>query len=167
MKILRSIAAILVGAIVAVVAIGLIQMISNVMSPPPPGFDWRNQEQVRAHVGSLPWTAFAIVLCSYIAGSLVGGGVAAALASCCRVVHAGVIGALVLAMTVGNFAMLKYSMGVGHPDWMIVASLLSPLPVSMMAGKLVAALMAPPAAVENPPPAVGAFKSGEPPVRST
>jgi hypothetical protein len=134
---LRSSAAIIVGVLLAFAAIGLIESVSGAMHPPPDGFDWQDQAKVKEYVESLPTESFAILLAAYFTGSLLGGFVAALIAPGGRTFHAGIIGALVLAATTANFAFLKYRMAIDHPDWVIVAGLLIPLPTSLIAGAVV------------------------------
>jgi len=134
---LRSVAAIIVGAILAFAAIGVIESASGAMHPPPEGFNWKDKAQVKEYIDSMPTESFAILLAAYFTGSLLGGLVAALIATVARTLHAGIIGALVLAATIANFAMLKYMMEIDHPDWVLIAGLLIPLPTSLIAGVIV------------------------------
>jgi hypothetical protein len=40
---------------------------------------------------------------------------------------------------------MKYTHNISHPDWLIVLGLLLPLPLSLLAGKLVSLRSSPPA----------------------
>ena len=110
-----------------------------------------NQLAVHAYLESLPTAAFVIVLCGWQLGAFVGGAVAALIAGRARVIHAGIIGGFVLLGTVINFLSVRDNANFTHPDWMIVAGLLLPLPVSLIAGKLVARWRCPRALPPVPP----------------
>jgi hypothetical protein len=130
-----------IGLVIAVGTIALIQDLSQKMYAPHANVDWGKKDEVRAFVSSLPMEAFVMVLVSYALGTFLGGSVAALIASRWRIFHAGFIGSLVLAATIGNFAMMKYQMHIDHPDWMILVGLLQPLPVSLIAGAIVSKLV--------------------------
>jgi hypothetical protein len=123
MDILRSVLAVLVGAVVSFIVIFGIQ--------------------------TLPTSPMVVVLLSWQAGAFVGGGLSGLIAGRGRMLHAGIIGCVVLMLTIYNFFDMKRQYDFSHPDWMIVAGLLLPLPVSLFAGKLVSMLLPPPPA-SNP-----------------
>ena len=131
MKVVRSVLAIIVGLMVFIGIAMLIQAISHRIYPPPEGIDMHDPVAVKTLMETLPLGAFLMVLLSWGMGTFVAGAVAALIAGRARCLHAGIIGGLVLAATIMIFWMIP------HPDWLIVAGLLLPLPLSLLAGKLV------------------------------
>ena len=134
MTILRSILAVVVGIIVMFIVIMGMQFISIAMHPMPDGVRMDDKLAITAWMATLPTSALAIVLTAYVVGSFAGGGVSALIAACCRIIHAGIIGALVVLAAIMNFRQYP---GV-HPDWMVMATYALPVPVSLFAGWLVA-----------------------------
>lgn len=144
MKIVRSILAIVLGTIVAMTTIMGIQGISSRMYPLPDDISPNDMKQLNELLPTLPIGAMLMVLLSWEAGAFAGGGMAALIAASARCVHAGIIGGLVLVGTIAILWMMP-----AHPDWMKIAGLLLPLPVSLLAGKLVSMVLP----VPPPPPA--------------
>jgi hypothetical protein len=145
MKILRSILGVVFGLVASMATITAVHQLSLLFYPLPEGVDANNVEQLKELLPKMPMEALVLVVLAWESGAFVGGAVAALIAGWARCVHAGIIGALVLAATIANFRMLP-----GHPDWMIVAGLLLPLPVSLIAGKIVSLLLPPPPAPQPP-----------------
>ena len=145
MKILRSILAVVGGFIVSMGTIMGVHMIGQFIYPLPNGVDPSDTEKLRELLPTMPLGALLMVVLAWESGAFVGGLIAALIAGRARCVHAGIIGAWVLLGTIRNFRMLP-----GHPEWMIIAGLVLPLPVSLLAGKIVATLLPPPPAASNP-----------------
>jgi hypothetical protein len=146
MKILRSILAVVAGLIVSMIVTSAIQRISVWMYPLPEGTDLNDMEALSKLLPTMPFGAHLLILFSWELGAFVGGAVAALIAGRAHCAHAGFIGGLVLAFTIAIFFMLR-----GHPEWMIILGLLLPLPVSLLAGKLVSFLVPTPAAPASNP----------------
>ena len=136
MKLLRSILAVVAGLIVSMIVTFAIQQISHRMYPLPEGTDMNDMEALSKLLSTMPIGAHLIVLLSWELGAFLGSGVAALIAGRAHCTHAGIIGTFVLVGTIANLFILR-----GHPDWMIVLGLLLPLPVSLLAGKLVSFLV--------------------------
>jgi hypothetical protein len=100
-------------------------------------------------IKTLPTEANVLVLLGPQLGAFLGGAVSALIAGRGRYLHAGIIGGLVLAGTIWNFYEMKNEYNFTHPNWMIVLGLLLPLPVSLLAGKVVSRRSPPPPA-SNP-----------------
>jgi hypothetical protein len=163
MKIVRSALAVLIGSLMAVVFIRAGEAIHFARFKPAdaPGFDhlakfnewsksFQEDPQKRGDwIKTLPSEAMILVLVSRQLGAFVGGFVSALIAGRARLVHAGIIGGLVLAGTILNLFNMKRTYGFSHADWMIVLGLLLPLPASLAAGKIVS-ILKPPPAVSNP-----------------
>ncbi|HZZ79134.1 MAG TPA: hypothetical protein VFE62_11475 [Gemmataceae bacterium] len=154
MKILRGILAIVVGWIATVPVIMGTEMATFVMyagdgqkSLTERMEELQNDEAAaRAFYESLPEQARVTVLVGWELGAFIGGAIAALIAGRRRVLAAGIVGTLVLAGTIQNALLLKHKIGFAHPDWMIIAGLLLPLPASLLAGKIVSWLVPAPAA---------------------
>jgi hypothetical protein len=163
MKILRSIAAIVVGSIVSIVVIIAVEFIGGLLFKPAdaPGLDdmgklfkWLEKQQedprkMSEWIKTLPTEAHVLVLLGWQVSAFLGGLVSALVAGRGRCLHAGIIGGLVLAGTIMNFFNMKNQYDFTHPDWLIVLGLLLPLPVSLLAGKIVS-LRSPPPLASNP-----------------
>ena len=145
MKIVRSTLAIVVGLAISMAAIILMHVVGQHFYPLPEGVDPNDMEKLRKYVPTAPIGALIMVVLAWESGAFLGGATAALIAGRARCIHAGIIGGLVLAATIANLWMLRV-----HPDWMIIAGLLLPLPVSLLAGKLVS-MMLPPISVVNKP----------------
>lgn len=160
MKILRGILGMIVGAVVAVILIMVFETVNFIIYKPAdsPGFDdlgklkeWMDDFQqepknVCAWVESLPMTAMLALQISWSVAAFVGGWVSARIAGWSPLMHAGIIGGLVLFFTIVNLFQLKEH-GYVHPNWMIILALLMPLPLSLLAGKLVSLQQSP----QSPP----------------
>ena len=163
MKILRSILATVVGTFVAMMAIMAIETVNFLLFKPAdaPGFDdlgklfeWsmafqEDAEKLNAWVKSLPMEAMLLLLLAWSVGAFAGGWAAARIAGWAVLLHAGLIGALVLFGVAMNFYTLKTKHNISHPDWLIILGLLLPLPLSLLAGKTVALFNSSPLA-DNP-----------------
>ena len=158
MKILRSILAVVVGSIVGFLFIMAIEAVNGFIYPPPEGksgMEWMKEindgsPAAKEWIRSMPTSAMALVQVAWAVGAAVGGAVSAWIAGRARVLDAGIIGALVLVVTVINFLEMKAKLDYTHPDWLIVTGLLLPLPLALLGGKLVAVLCTA-ARVETPP----------------
>ena len=145
MKIIRSIAGIFVGVLVATILVGIIETLSGMFVYPPPA-NMTQQEfmeamkqgtpEVKKWIQEVPVSAMALVQVAWALGALGGGFVAAWIAGRARVIHAAVVGAFILAATIFNFIMIKQKLDYVHPDWLLITGLLLPLPLSMLGGKL-------------------------------
>jgi hypothetical protein len=108
----RSVLAVVVGSIVAMVLIAIAESISVMTYPMPPGVDMHDHAAMREHIHGLPIGAFLFVLAAWAIGAHGGSWVAARLAGRAQVAHGLVIGGLFL-----FFAILTMLM-IPHPWWM-------------------------------------------------
>ena len=129
----RSVLAILVGAVVAVVLIAVVEALSSAIYPLPPDLDIHDHEAMRQHIDTLPIGAFLLVLAAWAIGSFGGSWVAARLATRVRLVHGLVVGALFL--LAGIMTMLT----IPHPWWMWVGGILALGGCSYLGARLAAA----------------------------
>lgn len=157
MKFVRSIAAVVVGALVFFIVTAGIETISFLIHRPDDGKTVMEQMQdmkenpkaAKAWIEALPASALILVLVAVQAGAFLGGATSALIAGRRQLLHAGIIGALALVGTVMNAQNMKRDYDFTHPTWMIIASLLLPLPLSLLGGKLMSP-RTPSAPVSNP-----------------
>ncbi len=142
MKFIRSIAAVVVGFIVAMCVNIAIEYLDMRIYPDDIVTD---PALLKEKLPTMPMGPLLIVVIAWESGAFVGGMVAALVAGWARCIHAGIIGAAVLTATVANFLGLP-----GHPNWMVIAGLVLPLPASMLGGWLISPRSESPAPVSNP-----------------
>lgn len=128
----RTILGILVGLVVAWLAISVCEFASLFLHRPPPGLDLRDPQALAAHIAAAPLPAMLVVVAGWVSAALLGGWVAARIARHRRVA-ALVIGALVVLGVVANNLMIP------HPLWMTIAGIALPIPVAWFAARLVRA----------------------------
>jgi len=126
----RSILAVLAGTMAALIAIMVVQWVSAMVYPPPPGFDPNDREALKALVASLPLGGFLLILSSYLLGASLGGYLAARMAPSRRPVHAGIIALLLVVASVLNLR------AVPHPPWFWGANLIIVAAVPLLAARL-------------------------------
>ncbi len=113
---LRRISAVLLGLITAFVTVWLFEWIGHQLYPLPPGLDFKDPEQVRQFASSLPVGALLFVLLGWLMGTLSGGLTANRVAREKPLVYASVVGAVMMAATITNLAMIP------HPTWFSIAA---------------------------------------------
>ncbi|HET6565021.1 MAG TPA: hypothetical protein VFG52_06365 [Xanthomonadales bacterium] len=116
---LRKISAVLLGLVVAFVTVMVVEWVSHQVYPPPPGLDFKDPEQVRLFVASLPLGAFLAILLGWLLGTITGGLTACYVAREKPVVFASIIGTVMLAATVTNLALIP------HPTWFSIAGIIA------------------------------------------
>lgn len=116
-KPVRSILAVVVGMLVAFVIIALVQVVGMRVYPPPAGMDLTNPESIQAAMAQVPLGALLFVLLAYAAGSVAGGWVAARFAPHSRMMHAMIVGAILLGAGIMNM------MAIPHPGWFWAAAI--------------------------------------------
>ena len=122
---LRAILAFLAGAVAMSLTVAGVQMIGHQLWPLPTGIDPNNHADMARIVESLPVAAKAWVVLAYAIATAVSVLVATALARP-RWKGLGIaLGTLMVVLCVINILMLP------HPVWMIVATLVIPLPIAM------------------------------------
>ena len=114
---LRKISAVLLGVLAAFATVTLVEWLGHQVYPLPPGLDFNNPEQVRLFTSNLPLGAFLFVLLGWLLGTLCGGLTACYVAREKPLVFASIIGAVMLAATIANLAMIP------HPTWFSIAAI--------------------------------------------
>jgi hypothetical protein len=134
----RSVLAVLAGVAAAIVLIFAVEFVNTlVFCPSGVGVDPNDREKLKEMIAGLPVAAFLVGLAGYALGACVGGGVAAWLAGKAPVVHAVVVGVLLLAGAAGNL------LTIPHPLWFAVVNLASYLPSALLGAWVVRRLKRP------------------------
>ena len=116
---LRAIAGILVGIVIAVATVFAVEQIVHLFAPAPADFDMRDPEQVRARVSSLPMAAFLLVLLGWVLGTALGSWVAVRISRTGALWPGLVVGAAIVAATLYNV------MTIPHPIWFAACALVA------------------------------------------
>ena len=116
MKVLRSIAAVIAGLVVAFVFVQAAETITHRLYPFPPGSDMHDMATIKKFVSTLPAPAFAIVLGGWFVGTLLGTFAAAKIGR--SRIPAYVVGVLLLAGGIMNSVMIP------QPVWFSAFSFL-------------------------------------------
>ena len=122
----KSIIAVVLAVLLAGVVIAAVQLLNTQIFPLPPGVDFNDREAMSRAVSSMPTGGFVLLLLSYTLGALAGGWLAARMAPRRPLLHAMIVGVLLLAAGVMNFV------SIPHPLWVTVLGLLIFLPMSWL-----------------------------------
>lgn len=132
----RQVLAIVAGVVVAFGLVAAIEAVGHAVYPVPRDVDFRQPEQVRRYLATLPSGAYAFVLAAWTLAAFGGGTVAALIARARPMRNAAIVGAFVLAATIANLVMIP------HPAWFAVAGVLGIGIGAWVAGKFVGARFA-------------------------
>lgn len=124
----RTIAGVVVGVVVAWLAIMLAEFASAPLHPMPAGFDMHDPASVAAFVATLPVAALLLVLAGWVLGALIGGYVAARIAR--RLRPALTVGIVIVVGVIANAVMIP------HPLWMTITGVLLPVPAAWLGARL-------------------------------
>jgi hypothetical protein len=119
-----------VGAFSAFVVVAIVEAIGHAIYAPATLPDMSDPEAVAAFVGSMPLGAFLFVLAAYVAATVVGGLVAAAIARRQAMRLAAIVGGLILLASVFNFV------AIPHPAWFIAATVVGVPLAAWLTGRL-------------------------------
>ncbi|MFN0198723.1 MAG: hypothetical protein ACKVT0_18405 [Planctomycetaceae bacterium] len=120
-SIIRSLAAVVAGLIVAFMLIIGVEGMSAVLHPFPPGVDSSDMEVCKAHVARFPQWILALAVVAWGFTVFAGSWVATRLGTGRHPAHGIVVGMLLLAAAVFNMSMLPY------PAWFWVNVIVFPL----------------------------------------
>lgn len=129
----RSVLAVFVGIVVAVLAVFIVESVGHVVFPPPPGVDVSDPEALRELMERIPAGALAFVLLAWVLGSFLGGFTAAKIAVQHRLACALIVGVVMLGA--GGMTMMM----IPHPLWMMVLGVLLPVPAAWVGARLAGA----------------------------
>jgi len=128
MVVLRTALAVVAGFVAGSLLVFAVESLGHRVFPPPAGLDPSDPASIRAAMAQLPVGALLAVLVAWIAGSFVGGWVAALISR--RVVPALIVGLIILAASAANLIMIP------HPLWFAISGLLVILPAAWLGGKV-------------------------------
>lgn len=131
--VLRSIAAILAGFVVASIVMMIVETINGNILYPELGkiaAGMTDREQIRALIASAPIGALLVVIVGWILGSFAGGLIAALIAARSTLTHAIVLGVLLTCAGVANNLMIP------PPMWFWIVSLFVFVPPAYLGGML-------------------------------
>ena len=114
------------GAIAGVFGVVMVEAISSLLYPLPPGLDMNDREAMIAHQASLPAGAFAMVLAAHATGSFLGGAVCAFISRRKAYDRALIIGLLL--MVAGILTLLA----MPHPVWFALADVVVYVPFAFL-----------------------------------
>ena len=127
----RMIVAVVAGLAVGFVTIFLLEMVSGMLFPPPPGVDLHDPAQLKNLMASLPIGQLVLVVIGWGIGSFDGAFLAGKIAGRGSGARAALIcGVLFTLATLGNLLSLP------HPIWIWIAGLALPIPIALGAGRL-------------------------------
>lgn len=129
----RTILGMLVGVVVAVAVIMVVEMLGHSIYPPPPGLDPTdpaNEAAFAAFVAQMPFGAKAMLLVAWGLGTFVGALVGA------KIARHQTAAALLVALVVMS-GVVGMIMKIPHPTWLAIAGLIVPIPLALLAVRLV------------------------------
>jgi hypothetical protein len=129
-SLVRNILALLAGAVVAIVLIGLLQAVAHGVYPPPPGLDYKDPAVLRKIMMEAPVGALLMVLLSYFIGTFVGASIAARLSADVPERQAYLIGGMMLVSGVMNL------MAIPHPVWFWAGSIVAFISAAFLGAKI-------------------------------
>jgi hypothetical protein len=115
----RVILGIISGVVIAVAVVFAIELILNVISPPPAGFDTSDPVDMRERVRGLPMFAFGLVLIGWLVGTALGSWAAVRIGQRPITWPGLVVGAVVFCSAIYNI------MTIPHPIWFVVIAVLA------------------------------------------
>jgi hypothetical protein len=129
--IVRSVLAVFLGILSCFFLILAVEMLGQLVYPPPPGMDFSKPETVEAAMKTLKPGQFAFVLGAWAVGTFIGSGIAARIAPLWKIGHGMIIGVMFLLASIGQMKMFP------HPTWFWVVGVAEFLPVAYLGAKLV------------------------------
>ena len=133
----RAILAVIVGCVVAVLAILGIEATAHRLYPPPAGVDVSNPAAMDARIAQMPAAGIALVVFAWMLGAGLGAWVATRLSRTGRRWPGLVVGALIFAGTAYNLVTIP------HPVWVLAAGLIG-VPLAAWVGARAGSATPPP-----------------------
>jgi len=127
--VLRHVAALLAGILGGGLVIAAIQAVSNALYPPPPALDLQDAAALAEWITKPPLGALALVLLSYVVGSLFGGAVATMVSR--ERAPALIVGFVLMLLGFVNLWTIQ------HALWFAVISTLVYLPFAYLGSRMV------------------------------
>jgi hypothetical protein len=128
---LRTLLAILVGLITAMLVIFGVEAAGMLVFPPPPGMRLDTEADLARMVALSPPAAKAWLVSGWALGTFAGAWMAARISVRYRRIAALAVGLLIVAGTVMNAVV------IAHPMWMNLLGILLPVPLALLAARFV------------------------------
>ena len=128
----RTLLAVLAGAVVMWLTISVLEFAGHALFPPPPGLDPKNPADLAVLIAQAPPGAMAMLVIAWVAGAFTGGYTAARISHRHKRIAAVIVAVLVM-LGVGGMIWLVPD----HPVWVSALGLLLPIPVALLAARLV------------------------------
>ena len=126
----RTILGMLVGLVVMWLTVTALEFLGHAVFPPPPGLDPTNPEHLQQIIAAASVGSLAMLVLGWVAGTFVGGWVAARIARHKRAA-AIAVALFVMAGVAGMIVIVP-----DHPRWVSALGLLLPIPLALMAATL-------------------------------
>ena len=120
----KSILAVFLGFVLGIVLIVVVEALGHFVYPPPANLDITNPEEVKNLMANAPVGALLFVVLAYAVGSFGGGGLAARLVQKSHILHAMIVGGLLMVAGIMNMFMIP------HPFWFWIISVAVYLPAA-------------------------------------
>jgi hypothetical protein len=126
----RSVVAVVLGIIFAVLVIAGVESIGSHVVPLPEGVNPQDMAAVRAAVANMPAGAFAFILFAWFLGTFIGAWFAARTAKRAPYAHAFIVGGVLLAAGIVSMTLLP------HPSWVWIAGVACFLAAAYLGARL-------------------------------
>jgi hypothetical protein len=128
---LRKVLAVLAGIVAAVAVFMIFERINGKLFPLPPGTDPADHEAMTAYVGTLPATAFVLVLAGWAVGSFVCGLLIRVISRSGDTTPAYIAGLFLMTAGIVDIFMLP------HPLWFTITGIVIFIPLTLLGHSLV------------------------------
>lgn len=132
----RAVLAVLGGVVAAAAVIAMVEFIARGLYPPPAGLEFGDMEGMRAYAAEMPTRALLLVLAAWLSGTYFGGLVAGSIAKSRPLLFAGVVGAVILTVTL--YSLITFP----RAGWMLPASIIGIPLAAWMASRTTASGLA-------------------------
>ena len=133
---IRKIAAIVIGAFVAIALIAAVQYLGHQVYPPPASGDIGDRAAMEAYAATVPTGALLFVGIAWMVGAFGGGILATVIAQDTAAMNCSIVGGLVLAGTVMTL------LSIPHPLWFSITSTIALVATIYLTCRIAATLVA-------------------------
>jgi hypothetical protein len=125
---LKNAFSVILGLVGASFIIFALEVLGHIIYPMPANLDVNNMDDLKAFTSSAPAIVFVLVIIAYAVGSVVGGLIAAAIATHNKMTKAITVGGILMGLGAYNLFMIP------HPVWTIIISIFLFIPSSYLGG---------------------------------
>jgi ABC-type Na+ efflux pump permease subunit len=127
---IKNILSVIIGLVASSFIIFALEVLGHIIYPAPPDLNLNDLEAIKAFTSTAPPIIFILVILSYAMGSIVGGLIAAAIATKNKMTKAITVGGILMGLGAYNLFMIP------HPIWTIIISIFLFIPCSWIGGIL-------------------------------